>query len=57
MGDCSVSEYIDEFRKLFFYYTNVFTVEAKFFFKPNMANWLASYILPHNFPDLPYTML
>ena len=28
--------------------SNVYEAEAKFFFKNNMAGWLAAYILPYN---------
>ena len=53
MGNLTIMEYTDKPRKYLACCTNVLTAETKFIFKTNMADWLASYILPYNCPDLP----
>ena len=57
MGKHNITAYIDDFRRLLVCCTDVQESEAKFLFKNNMADWLASYILPYNCPNLRETML
>ena len=57
MGKCSIMDYIDDFRRLLVCCTDVQECEAKFLFENNMADWLASYVLPYNCPNLCETML
>ena len=57
MGKCGIMEYIDDFRRLLVCCTDVQESEAKFLFENNMANWLASYVLPYNCASLAETML
>ena len=57
MGKCSIMDYIDDFRCLLVCYTDVQESEAKFLFENNMADWLASYVLPYNCLNLCETML
>ena len=54
---CNIMDYIDNFRHLLVCCTDVQESEAKFLFENNMADWLASYILPYNCPNLRETML
>ena len=57
MVKCSITDYIDDFRRLLVCCTNVQESEVKFLFENNMADWLSSYVLPYNFPNLCETML
>ena len=57
MGKCNIMDYIDDFRRLLVCWTDVQKSEAKFLFENNIADWLASYILPYNCPNLGETML
>ena len=50
-------DYIDDFRHLLVCWTDVQESEANFLFENNMADWLASYVLPYNCPNLRETML
>ena len=49
--------YIDDFRLFLVCCTDVQESEARFLFENNMADWLASYVLPYNCPNLRETML
>ena len=57
MGKCNLTDYIDSFRHLLVCCTDVQESEPKFLFENNMADWLASYILSYNCPNLYETML
>ena len=57
MGKRGITEYIDDFRRLLVCCTDVQESEAKFLFENNMADWLASYVLPYNCTSLAETML
>ena len=57
MGKHSIMDYIDDFRRLLVCCTDVQESEAKFLFENNMADWLASYMLPYNCTSLAETML
>ena len=57
MGKCNIMDYIDDFRHLLVYCTDVQESEAKFLFENNMVDWLASYVLPYNCLNLHETML
>ena len=57
MGKRGIMEYIDDFRRLLVCCTDVQESEAKFLFENNMADWLASYVLPYNCTSLAETML
>ena len=57
MGKRGITEYIDDFRRLLVCCTDVQESEAKFLFENNMADWLASYVLPYNCISLAETML
>ena len=53
----NITDYINDFRHLSVCCTDVQKSEAKFLFKNNMADWLASYVLPYNCVNLRETML
>ena len=57
LGKYSIMDYIDKFRRLLVYCTDVQESEAKFLFENNMTDWLASYVLPYYCPNLRETML
>ena len=57
MGKCSIMDYIDNFRRLLVCCTDMQEIEAKCLLENNMADWLASYVLPYNCPNLRETML
>ena len=57
MGKHNIMDYTDDFRHLLVCCTDVQENEAKFLFENNMVDWLASYILPYNCPNLRETML
>ena len=57
MSKRGITEYIDDFRRLLVCCTDVQESEAKFLFENNMADWLASYVLPYNCTSLAETML
>ena len=57
MGKYSITDYIDDFRRLLVCCTDVQESEEKFLFEKNMADWLALYVLPYNCPNLCKTML
>ena len=57
MGKCNITDYIDDFRHLLVFCMDVQESEAKFLFQNNMADWLASYVLPYNGPNLRGTIL
>ena len=57
LGKRGITEYIDDFRRLLVCCTDVQKSEAKFLFENNMADWLASYMLPYNCTSLAETML
>ena len=57
MGKCNITDYIDDFRRLLVCCTDVQESEAKCLLENNMADWLALYVLPYNFPDLRETIL
>ena len=46
MGKRNITNYIDDFRHLLVCCTDVEESEAKFLFENNIADWLASYVLP-----------
>ena len=53
MGNYTIIEYIDRFREYLVCCTNVCAAEVKYIVETNMTNWLALYVLPNNYPDLP----
>ena len=53
MVNCTVTGYINEFKKHLVRCTNMYAAEAKFIFETNMTNWLTLYTLPYNCTDLP----
>ena len=57
MGKCSITDYINNFRRFLVCCTDVQECEAKFLFENNMVDWLASYVLPCNCPNLREIML
>ena len=57
MGKRNITDYIDDFRRLLVCCTDVQESEEKFLFENNMEDWLASYVLPYNCPNLCETML
>ena len=57
MGKCSITDYIDNFRRLLVCYTDVQESDAKFLFENNMADCLVLYVLPYNCPNLCEAML
>ena len=57
MAKRSITDCIDDFRSLLVCYADVQESEAKFLFENNMADWLNSYVLPYNCPNLHETML
>ena len=57
IGKCSITDYIDDFRRLLVCCTDVQENETKLLFENNMADWLALYVLPYNCPNLHETML
>ena len=57
IGKCNITDYIDDFRHLLVCCTDIQESEAKSLFENNMADWLASYILPYKCPNLHETML
>ena len=57
MGKCSITDYINNSRRLLACCTDVQESEAKLLFENNMTDWLASYVLPYYCPNLRETML
>ena len=57
MGKHNITDCFDDFRHLLVCCTDVQESEAKFLFENNMADWLASHVLPYNCPNLRETML
>ena len=57
MGNKSITEYIDAFRKHLVCCADVQEYEAKFSFKNNISDWLSVYILPYNCSTLSETIL
>ena len=57
MGKRSITQYIDNFRRLLVCCTNGQESEAKFLFESIMADLLASYMLPYNCISLAETKL
>ena len=57
MGKYNITDYIDDFRRLLVCCTDVQESGAKFLFENNIADWLASCILPYNCPNLRETIL
>ena len=53
----NITDYIDNFKHLLVCCTDVQESKAKFLFEKNMADWLASYVLPYNCLNLRKTML
>ena len=57
MGKCSITDYIDDFRHLLVCCMAVQESREKFLLENNMVDWLASYVLLYNCPNLCETML